>query len=90
MNYLLEQLQGESEVNISKLAESVSIYQCNKEASASYAFSNIRHVLKVMQLADKVAVSIGESGLLGLQLVITSDEKQMFVEYYVTSQYSVQ
>lgn len=43
-----------------------------------------------MQHANKVAVSIGESGLLGLQLVITSDEKQMYVEYYVTSQFTVE
>lgn len=40
-----------------------------------------------MHHANKVAVSMGESGLLGLQLVINSDEKQMYVEYYVTSQY---
>lgn len=42
-----------------------------------------------MHHADKVAVSIGESGLLGFQLVMTSDEKQMYVEYYVTSQYEI-
>lgn len=40
-----------------------------------------------MHHADKVSISIGESGLLGFQLVIISDEKQMYVEYYVTSQY---
>lgn len=75
-------------MNISKNANSVTVYQCNKEVSSTYAFSNIRNVLKIMQYADKVAVSIGDSGLLGLQLVITSDEKHMYVEYYVTSQYA--
>lgn len=40
-----------------------------------------------MHYASKVSISSGESGLLGLQLVITSDENQMYVEYYVTSQY---
>lgn len=63
------------------------MYQCEKEASSTYSFSNIRHILKVMHYADKVSISIGESGLLGFQLVILSDEKQMYVEYYVTSQY---
>lgn len=81
--------QGESEVNISKNSDSISVFQCNAEISSSYAFSNIRHILKVMHLAEKVAVSVGESGLLGLQLVITYDERQMYVEYYVTSQYPV-
>lgn len=40
-----------------------------------------------MTYADKVAISTGESGLLGLQLVINSVDRQMYVEYYVTSQY---
>lgn len=68
----------------------MTVYQCNKEASSTYSFSNVRHILKVMHHADKVAVSIGESGLLGIQLVITSDEKQMYVEYYVSSQYTLE
>ncbi|CAH1173532.1 unnamed protein product [Phaedon cochleariae] len=80
-------IAGESEVNISKSAESITVYQCTKTTSSVYSFSNIRHILKVMGYADKVAISTGESGLLGLQLVISSDEKQMYVEYYVTSQY---
>lgn len=41
-----------------------------------------------MGYANKVAISMGESGLLGLQLVVSAEDKQMYVEYYVTSQYS--
>ncbi|XP_019871032.2 cell cycle checkpoint protein RAD1 [Aethina tumida] len=78
---------GESEVNISKHSESVTMFQCKKTVTATYSFSNIRQILKVMHYANKIAISTGESGLLGLQLVINSDEKQMYVEYYVTSQY---
>lgn len=40
-----------------------------------------------MALANKVSISTGESGLLGMQLLINSDDRQMFVEYYVTSLY---
>lgn len=40
-----------------------------------------------MQQADKVAISTSDSGLLGLQLVINSDENQLYVEYYVQSQF---
>lgn len=38
-----------------------------------------------MTYANKVAISTGPSGLLGLQLVINSDDRNMYVEYYVTS-----
>ncbi|KAJ8984258.1 hypothetical protein NQ317_007490 [Molorchus minor] len=80
-------IAGESEVNISKNSESVRIFQCKVPLTFHYHFGNIRQILKVMGYANKVAISTGESGLLGLQLAINSDEKQMFVEYYVTSLY---
>ncbi|VEN54919.1 unnamed protein product [Callosobruchus maculatus] len=80
-------LQGESEVSISKTSDSVTVYQCTEKTVSTYQFSNIKLILKVMAYADKVAVSTGASGLLGLQLVVTSDDKQMYVEYYVTAQY---
>ncbi|XP_076250443.1 radiation insensitive 1 isoform X2 [Rhynchophorus ferrugineus] len=78
---------SESEVNINKNSESVTIYQCEERSESIYSFSNIRHIIKVLHYADKVAISTGESGLLGLQLVINSEDNQMYVEYYVTSQY---
>ncbi|CAG9769551.1 unnamed protein product [Ceutorhynchus assimilis] len=80
-------LSGISEVSLSKNADSVTIFKCKEKTDFTYAFSNIRHIIKVMHYANKVAVSTGESGLLGLQLVITSEENQMYVEYYVVSQY---
>lgn len=40
-----------------------------------------------MSYANKIAISTGESELLGFQLFINSDEKQMYIEYYVTAQY---
>ncbi|XP_028155635.1 cell cycle checkpoint protein RAD1-like [Diabrotica virgifera virgifera] len=80
-------IAGESEVNVSKNSEAVTLFQCQKTTTATYSFSNIRYILKVMGYADKVAISTGESGLLGLQLVIVSDDRQLYVEYYVTSQY---
>ncbi|VEN54920.1 unnamed protein product [Callosobruchus maculatus] len=80
-------IAGESEVSISKTSDSVTVYQCTEKTVSTYQFSNIKLILKVMAYADKVAVSTGASGLLGLQLVVTSDDKQMYVEYYVTAQY---
>ncbi|XP_023019582.1 radiation insensitive 1 isoform X5 [Leptinotarsa decemlineata] len=78
---------GESEVHISKNSDSVTVYQCTQTTTSVYSFSYIRQILKVMNYADKVMISMGESGLLGLQLVINSEERLMYVEYYVTSQY---
>ncbi|XP_048526041.1 cell cycle checkpoint protein RAD1 isoform X1 [Dendroctonus ponderosae] len=77
-------LSGSSEVSLNKHSDSVTIYQCKEKTDFTYAFSNIRHIIKVMHYANKVSVSTGGSGLLGFQLVITSDDKQMYVEYYVT------
>ncbi|XP_023019577.1 radiation insensitive 1 isoform X2 [Leptinotarsa decemlineata] len=80
-------IAGESEVHISKNSDSVTVYQCTQTTTSVYSFSYIRQILKVMNYADKVMISMGESGLLGLQLVINSEERLMYVEYYVTSQY---
>ncbi|KAG5879684.1 hypothetical protein JTB14_021485 [Gonioctena quinquepunctata] len=80
-------IAGESEVNISKNSESMTVYQCTRPTTSVYSFSNIRQILKVMNYADKVMISTGESGLLGLQLVMNSEDRLMYVEYYVTSQY---
>lgn len=71
---------------MSKNADCVTVFQCTKAITATYSYSNIKHILKVMSYASKVAVSMGDSQLLGLQLVISSEEKQMYVEYYVTAQ----
>lgn len=41
-----------------------------------------------MGYSNKISISTGESQLLGLQLCINFDDKQMYVEYYVTAQFS--
>ena len=78
-------MKGESKVNIPRHSDSITIFQCKEKCLWKYAFSNVRQILKVMNYASKVAIFTGETGLLGLQLVINSDDKQMYVEYYVTS-----
>ncbi|RZC36229.1 uncharacterized protein BDFB_005264 [Asbolus verrucosus] len=79
---------GESKVNISRHSDSITIFQCKEKCTSKYAFAHIRQILKVMNYANKVAISTGESGLLGIQLVINSDDKQMYIEYYVTAQFA--
>ncbi|KAK9743608.1 Repair protein Rad1/Rec1/Rad17 [Popillia japonica] len=76
---------GESIIDISKNSEMVDLYECSKKLVSTYAFSNIKQILKVLNLASKVSITIGETGLLALQLVVNSNEIQMFVEYYVTA-----
>lgn len=79
--------QGECVVDISRHSEIVTLFQCKQTTVSKYAFSFIRQILKVLSYASKVSVSTGESELLGLQLFINHDEKQMYVEYYITAQY---
>lgn len=74
-------------MNISKHSEPVTLFQCTELTSGQYNFTNIRLLLKVMHYASKVAISTGESGLLGFQLVINNDDKQIYVEYYITAQF---
>lgn len=74
-------------MDISKHSELIAIFECTSESKSQYAFSNIRQILKVMSYANKVSISTGESGLLGMQLFITANDKQMYVEYYVTALY---
>lgn len=78
-------IMGQSVVEISKNSEMVAIFQCTSESKSQYAFSNIRQILKVMNFSRKISISTGESGLLGMQLFIIANEKQMYIEYYVSS-----
>lgn len=77
--------KGDSQIDISKNSDAVVIFQCNAPATSRYAFSYIKQILKVMSYASKVSVSTGDTGLLGIQMVISSDEKEMYVEYYVSA-----
>ncbi|XP_066150473.1 cell cycle checkpoint protein RAD1 [Euwallacea fornicatus] len=83
-------LSGESQVSLNKHSECVTNYQCKEKTDFTYTFANMKHIIKVLHHSSKVSISTGESGLLGLQLVINADENQMYVEHYVTSQYMTQ
>lgn len=82
-------LQNNSFVEISKESELVMLFKCDEKIRYSYAFSNIRKILKVLSFSKKVQISTGSSGLFGMQLLISKDDGDMFVEYYVTPLHSV-
>lgn len=65
----------------------VTVFECKKTTCSKYAFSFIRQILKVLGYASKISILTGESELLGLQLFFSADDKQMYVEYFVTAQY---
>lgn len=75
-------------MEIPKHSEMITLFQCKKATCSKYAFSFIRQILKVLSYATKVSILTGESELLGLQLFFSADDKQMYVEYFVTAQYS--
>lgn len=81
-------VQGQCVINIPKHSEMVTLFQCKKTTCSKYAFSFIRQILKVLSYASKVSILTGESELLGLQLFFSNEDKQMYVEYFVTAQYS--
>lgn len=85
--FYFEKFQGESVVDISKHSEMVLIFQCSTTTTSYYAYSNIKQILKVLSYANKVSIATGDSGLLYLQLFITTNEKQMYVEYFVTAMF---
>lgn len=65
----------------------ILVFQWNNKFVHKYAFNYIKQILKAMNYANKVSISAGESGLLGLQFAINSDDKQIFIEYYVTAMF---
>lgn len=86
---------GNSEISISKNCELITLFKCTKPTEATYTFSNIRPIMKVMQHASKVALCTGgnediddDNGLLGMELLIisNSDDRKLYVQYYVTAQ----
>lgn len=81
-------LQGECVITIPKHSEMVTLFQCKKTTVSKYAFSFIRQILKVLSYANKVSILTGESELLGLQLYFSHDDREMYVEYFVTAHYS--
>lgn len=81
--------QGESVMEISKNSEMVVLYQCETNSVSTYAFSNIKQIMKVLHLASKVSISMGATGLLGLHFVIGINDNQMYVEYYVTALFEI-
>lgn len=81
-------LQGQCIVNIPKHSEMVTLFQCKKTTCSKYAFSFIKQILKVLNYANKVSILTGDSELLGLQLFFNNEDKQMYVEYFVTAMYS--
>ncbi|KAK5650311.1 hypothetical protein RI129_001340 [Pyrocoelia pectoralis] len=78
---------GESQTDISKNSEMVLLFQCDKVFTSKYTFSYLKQIVKVMSLANKISISTSESGLLGLQLVINEDTRQLYVEYYVSAMF---
>lgn len=66
----------------------VTLFQCKKTTCSKYAFSFIRQILKVLSYATKVSILTGEAELLGLQFFFSAEDKQMYVEYFVSAQFS--
>lgn len=87
MHHVILLFKGESQMDISKNSEMVVLFQCKATATTRYAFSNIKRIFKVMACANKVSISTGDSGLLGIQMVVTVEEKELYVEYYVSALY---
>lgn len=65
----------------------VLLFQCKATTNSRYTFFYLKQILKVMGYASKISIMTGESDLLGFQMFIDSDDKQMYVEYYITAQF---
>lgn len=76
---------GISHVDISKHSDMVNAFNCKSDFKEKYSFSIFKQLIKIMALASKISISTGNSGLLGFQIIINSDDRQLFVEYYVTA-----
>lgn len=78
-------MAAESNVVVARTSDMIIIFTCKNTTSAKYKMSHIRIPMKAMILASKVALRTDDTGILGMQMMITSEESaQIYIEYFIT------
>lgn len=78
-------IQSETQVEVAKTSDMITTFRCKETTSMRYKMSHIKLAFKALLLSSKVAIRTDSSGLLGLQLIIQSDdEAQIYIEFFIT------
>lgn len=78
-------MQSESNIEVARTSDIIIKFSCKSMCSAKYKMSHIRIPMRAITLAPKVALRTDSSGLLGLQLMVLSDDNsQIYIEYFIT------
>lgn len=78
-------LEEESHMEIAKSSDMFITYYCSNDTKARYKMSHIRLAMKALSVATKVALRTDSTGLLGLQIMVVSEEDaQIYIEYFIT------
>lgn len=80
-------VQSEWHVEVARSSDMMLRFVCRCAAAVRYKMSHIRITMKALALAAKVALRTDGSGLLGMQMMVLSEEAssaQIYVEFFVT------
>lgn len=78
-------MEEESHMEIAKSSDMFITYYCANDTKARYKMSHLRLAMKALTIATKVALRTDQTGLLGLQIMVVSEEEaQIYIEYFIT------
>lgn len=76
---------GDCQITISPDCDMVTSFQCTRETKFRYQYSQIKPILKPLAASTKVSIKTDINGLLGLQFMIHTEDKQLcYVQFFCT------
>ncbi|KAJ8679080.1 hypothetical protein QAD02_014867 [Eretmocerus hayati] len=78
-------IAGECRVQFPHNTDLVETFHCKKESRSKYLLAHLKPAMKAMMYSNKVSLRTNDSGLLGFQYMIKTDDGiNCFIEYYVS------
>lgn len=78
------QVEAVVEYELDKNSEIVLYYKCANSVNVRYKSSNVKLLLKTLQIAKTTTLSLDKDGMLGVRAMIEDENKfQSYVEYFV-------
>lgn len=77
-------MEATTEYNLDKTSEIVMFYKCANSVNVKYKSSNLKLLLKTIQIAKTTTLNLDKDGMLGVQAMIEDENQfQSYVEYFV-------
>lgn len=77
-------VDADAEYNLNKESDIVSYFKCANQVNVRYKSSNVKLLLKTLQIAKTTTLSVDKEGMLGVRVMIEDENQfQSYVEYFV-------